>query len=203
VNVFDLVHGPWHTHKECHVCKFLANDGAGAVTSPVRCRRAAGRGDTDGKHGSTFGTERPTGGNVRTIVFVRRLAAVAIAMLTVLTTAVTPAAADVGVLAGCRAAPYSATFSQPLNLATVFLPSATGEYTTTSQCSDIQIRTSVGDGWACVIFTQHTTECNYWSGFAAGYWANVATNVKDGTKFRIEMIDINANDTYFAGVAEF
>ncbi|MGI5214864.1 hypothetical protein [Plantactinospora sp. CA-290183] len=38
---------------------------------------------------------------------------------------------------------------------------------------------------ACVIFIDRTNACNYWSTVNAGRWTNLATSVRDGTRFRV------------------
>lgn len=90
--------------------------------------------------------------------------------------------------AGCRAAPYSATWTATAS-PTAHLPSSTGAYTTTSQCSDINMRTTNGlSTFACVIFIVHTTACNYTTLVPGnGSWVNIATNVADGTRFRVKI----------------
>jgi hypothetical protein len=87
---------------------------------------------------------------------------------------------------GCRAAPYSAWFGvlfeteNHLDL---------GPYTTTTQCQDINIRSTDGAGFsACVIFIRHTTTCNYTTFVPAnGQWVNIATTVLDGTVFNVRI----------------
>lgn len=126
----------------------------------------------------------------------RRLTRLAAAAVTVMTVA----AALVGIstpaqAAGCRAAPYSAKFGA----ADVFMkyngielidyPGGSNYYRTTSQCKDIQIR-NTGNGKdygpfdACVNF-YGKSGCNYWTRVPAGEWRNIATNVKDNTRFSI------------------
>lgn len=96
--------------------------------------------------------------------------------------------------AGCRVSPYSATVNRTVSYydpsatwsAYDFLPSAGGYYTTTSQCSDIQIKSTNGESFtACVIFLKYGNECNYFTEVPAGSWTNIATAVLDGTRFRV------------------
>ncbi|WP_199512168.1 hypothetical protein [Nucisporomicrobium flavum] len=94
---------------------------------------------------------------------------------------------------GCRAAPYSFSFS---GYGSVMFPehpdkgwsrSFSPVLKTTTQCKDIQIWNT--NNWrirACVSFGTSTyVKCNYTTDLIAGQWKNVATNVKDGTKFRL------------------
>ncbi|GIG86961.1 hypothetical protein [Plantactinospora endophytica] len=116
--------------------------------------------------------------------------------------------------AGCRAAPYSATFIQAGGArwsgSTGWMYSTFGPYTTTSQCRDINLKNQPrGDRAArqlraCVIFVNHTSDCNYLTTVNAGQWANVATNVQDGTRFKV-MIGVNTAATPYGadGVMDF
>jgi hypothetical protein len=115
---------------------------------------------------------------------------------------------------GCRTAPYSATLTNvPVNHATPsdyeyewynYYPTYPGTLTATSQCNDIQIRST--NGWAfyaCVNFIKDEDECNYISYIpGSGSWVNIATNVGDGTKFRIYLISYYVPISVYA-VAEF
>ncbi|MBV1855765.1 hypothetical protein [Catellatospora tritici] len=91
----------------------------------------------------------------------------------------------------CRVSPYSASFSRDLSVGSgvALLPSSTTVYTTTSQCSDIQIKSTNSVALlACVIFTSHTSSCNYTTYVPyTGGWVNIATDVLDGTKFRVQV----------------
>lgn len=94
---------------------------------------------------------------------------------------------------GCRAAPYSFSFSGYGSLMFPEHPdkgwsrSFSPVLKTTKQCKDIQIWNT--NNWrirACVSFGTSTyVKCNYTTDLIAGQWKNVATNVKDGTKFRL------------------
>lgn len=46
------------------------------------------------------------------------------------------------------------------------------------------MRMAAGPVSACVIFIDHTQSCNYWTTVGTG-WVTIATNVKDGTRFRV------------------
>jgi hypothetical protein len=103
--------------------------------------------------------------------------------------------------AGCRAAPYSATFS------TYFETDAysdLGPYRTTSQCSDINIRSTNSTGYnVCVIFTR-TGVCNYTTHVpAGGQWVNAATDVLDGTSFKLRVYKGGANYVVRTGAMDF
>ncbi|MGW2212810.1 hypothetical protein [Streptomyces sp. NPDC001781] len=63
-----------------------------------------------------------------------------------------------------------------------------GPYTTTSRCSDINLRMVSGDAefvWACVKFVR-VGECNYWTKVGRS-WKTIATDVKDGSKFTMPL----------------
>ncbi|MEV0005967.1 hypothetical protein AB0H28_27280 [Micromonospora sp. NPDC050980] len=122
-----------------------------------------------------------------------RLLAAAVTLMTVtagLVAVATPAQA-----AGCRVSPYSAkmgaidAFMEYSGPDIFSYPTYPSYYRATSQCSDIQIR-NVGDGRdfgpvdACINFYGRAT-CNYWTHVPVGQWRNLATGVKDGTKFYV------------------
>ncbi|AJE38726.1 hypothetical protein [Streptomyces nodosus] len=72
-----------------------------------------------------------------------------------------------------------------------------GTYTTTSRCSDINIKlSSSATGFldACVVFVDHTSLCNHDNTYSTfgPQWATVATDVKDGTRFKLR---VHAYDT--------
>ncbi|MFD6563018.1 hypothetical protein [Micromonospora profundi] len=110
--------------------------------------------------------------------------------------------------AGCRSAPYSATFglSDPfMAFDGVEVASAPygGTYRTTTQCRDIQVK-NIGYGGsdgapfhACVVFSGRATCANGWTYVGPGQWKNLATNVKDGTRFNI-WISVNLGTYYGA-----
>jgi hypothetical protein len=125
------------------------------------------------------------------------------------------AAGSVSALAasGCRAAPYSFSFSGYGGLA--FPEDPTGQWNfsttpvlrTTTQCRDINVRnTTKGKIRVCVMFGKTSTTCNYQTTISAGAWANAATNVKDYTYFRMRL-GILYNTAGYAdsasGVADF
>lgn len=109
----------------------------------------------------------------------------------------TPSAGKISALAasGCRAAPYSFHFSGygalmfPEDPAGMWNTSVSPVLKTTSQCRDINVK-NVGSKKtirACVMFGTTSTKCNYTTDIPIGQWRNVATNVKDGTKFRLRL----------------
>jgi hypothetical protein len=63
-------------------------------------------------------------------------------------------------------------------------PDQTHAWTTTSRCNDINMKVAGGSVTACAIFIDHTQSCNHWTGVGTG-WVTIATNVKDGTRFRL------------------
>jgi hypothetical protein len=123
----------------------------------------------------------------------------------VLTALAQPASASTGgvtPLAGCRAAPYSATFNNYFETEDhVDL----GQYTTTTQCQDINMRSTSGTGfYACVIFIRHTSACNYRTFVpAGGQWINIATTVLDGTVFNVRVFKGGQNFVIHSGVMDF
>ncbi|MFJ6084545.1 hypothetical protein ACIQI8_24390 [Streptomyces sp. NPDC092369] len=80
-----------------------------------------------------------------------------------------------------------------------------GTYTTSSRCSDINMRliTDVPGVYldACVVFTDHTTKCNNGDAYTTHgtEWGTVATDVKDGTHFvlRVHAYDTDAQNVSF------
>ncbi|MGW3340918.1 hypothetical protein ACWDCL_25965 [Streptomyces sp. NPDC001009] len=63
-----------------------------------------------------------------------------------------------------------------------------GPYTTTSRCTDINLRMVGGDAefvWACVKFTR-VGDCNYWTKVGRS-WKTIATDVLDGSKFTVPL----------------
>ncbi|MFI6129529.1 hypothetical protein [Micromonospora sp. NPDC051141] len=99
---------------------------------------------------------------------------------------------------GCRSAPYSAKFGMhdPFGefqgIEDAYFPRS-GSYRTTSQCRDIQVKNTGGGGawgapfWACVVWVGRATCANGWTYVPPGQWRNLATNVKDGTRFYLFM----------------
>lgn len=133
--------------------------------------------------------QQPAAGKIR-----RTLSAVV--GLMVIATGLAVAAAPAQAASGCRSAPYSASFGLADNFMAfdgVEVASAprTGTYRTTSQCRDIQVK-NTGDGgsWgapfhACVVYSGRATCSNGWTYVPPRQWRNLATNVKDGTRFNI------------------
>jgi hypothetical protein len=109
----------------------------------------------------------------------------------------TPGSGPISALAasGCRAAPYSFRFSGYGAIMFPEAPAGMWDYSvtpvlkTTSQCRDINVR-NVGSKKtirACVMFGTTSSKCNYTTDIPINQWRNVATNVKDGTKFRMRL----------------
>lgn len=73
-----------------------------------------------------------------------------------------------------------------------------GTYTTSSRCSDINIKLNTTASGvyldACVVFVDHTSLCNHGNTYSTfgPQWATVATDVKDGTHF---VLRVHAYDT--------
>ncbi|GAB3807621.1 hypothetical protein [Micromonospora zhanjiangensis] len=62
-----------------------------------------------------------------------------------------------------------------------------GPVTTTSRCTDINMRIVSGDSeWieVCVVFVKHTSKCNYTT-IVRRSWKTIATDVLDGTSFQV------------------
>ncbi|WP_086666197.1 hypothetical protein [Lentzea kentuckyensis] len=109
---------------------------------------------------------------------------------------------SINAAAGCRAAPCSASFSLYFETEAYI---DLGTYTTTSQCNDINLRSTNGTSYkACVIFVNHTSACNYQTSVpGGGSWVNIATDVKDGTRFNVRIFKGGANFVTRAGVMDF
>ncbi|GAB3151091.1 hypothetical protein GCM10027290_39580 [Micromonospora sonneratiae] len=62
-----------------------------------------------------------------------------------------------------------------------------GPFRTTSRCRDINVRNdSMYATYACVVFIDQTGNCNYWTYIPArSSWYVVATNVRDGVRFKV------------------
>jgi hypothetical protein len=61
-------------------------------------------------------------------------------------------------------------------------------YTTSSRCSDINMKTTNGTiVRACVIFVNHESGCHNPYTLIGGAWDTVATGVQDGTRFKIRI----------------
>lgn len=73
-----------------------------------------------------------------------------------------------------------------------------GTFTTTSRCNDINMKltTNIPGVYldACVVFVDHTTLCNHGNTYSTfgPQWGTVATDVKDGTRFKLR---VHAYDT--------
>ena len=117
-------------------------------------------------------------------------------------TAQASADGPINAAAGCRAAPYSASFSNYFETeGSVDL----GTYTTTSQCNDINLRSTSGTSYsACVVFIKYWPNCNYTTPVpASGAWVNIATDVKDGTRFVVRVFKGGRNYVTHSGVMDF
>jgi hypothetical protein len=62
-----------------------------------------------------------------------------------------------------------------------------GTYTTTSRCRDINVKTEWEYVEVCVVFIDHTDECNRWTRLPTGKWTVVASDVRDGTRFELRI----------------
>lgn len=124
-----------------------------------------------------------------------RLTALALASLAAGTGAATISGPAPALAAsGCRAAPYSFTFTGYGGLAFPEDPTGSWSYSvtptlkTTSQCQDINVKnTTSGKIRVCVMFGKTSNTCNYATTISAGSWANAATTVKDNTYFRMRL----------------
>jgi hypothetical protein len=129
----------------------------------------------------------------------------------------TPGSGSISALAasGCRAAPWSFKFSGygaitfPEDPAGSWNTSVSPVLTTTSQCRDINVR-NVGSRKtirACVMFGTTSTKCNYTTDIPLNQWRNVATNVRDNTKFRLRLGVVLGGNPFVGnganGVADF
>jgi hypothetical protein len=116
---------------------------------------------------------------------------------------------------GCRAAPYSFHFSGYGALMFPEAPAGMWDYSvspvlkTTSQCRDVNVK-NVGSQKtirACVMFGTTSNKCNYTTDIPVGQWRNVATNVKDNTKFRLRLGVVLGGNPFIGnganGVADF
>ncbi|MEU7611053.1 hypothetical protein [Micromonospora sp. NPDC049204] len=120
------------------------------------------------------------------------------------------AAAPAQAASGCRSAPYSASFSiydtygEFAGVEVASFPSG-GTYRTTTQCRDIQVKNAGNGGsggapfWACVVHPGQATCANGWTYVPTQSWRNLATNVKDGTRFNV-WLSVNLG-TYFGAKA--
>ncbi|MFI5494371.1 hypothetical protein [Actinoplanes sp. NPDC051859] len=67
-----------------------------------------------------------------------------------------------------------------------------GPYTASSRCNDVNVRLlQSGQIMACVVFIDHTTKCNRNDTvqFVGEGWKAVATDVRDGTRFKVRLFD--------------
>jgi hypothetical protein len=64
-----------------------------------------------------------------------------------------------------------------------------GPYTASSRCVDINLRTTGNYVVACVVFIDHTTECNRGGTYqvVGPEWTEIATDVRNGTRFKVRL----------------
>lgn len=116
---------------------------------------------------------------------------------------------------GCRAAPYSFAFRGygglyfPEEPVGAWILTETPVLKTTSQCRDINVK-NVGSKKtvrACVMFGTTNEKCNYTTDIPVGQWRNVATDVKDNTRFRMKLGVVLGGNPFAGnganGVADF
>ncbi|EWM12284.1 hypothetical protein [Kutzneria sp. 744] len=63
-----------------------------------------------------------------------------------------------------------------------------GPYSASSRCTDVNLRLTAGTSDyvnACVVFIDHTSQCNRWTRVPNGSWHTIATDVLDGTHFEV------------------
>lgn len=70
-----------------------------------------------------------------------------------------------------------------------------GPYTASTRCQDINLRTDVGMIFACVVFIDHTDDCNRGNVYqdVGAYWKVIASDVRNGTRFKIRLRDLGAD----------
>jgi hypothetical protein len=78
-----------------------------------------------------------------------------------------------------------------------------GPYTTTSRCDDINMHTTNGS-WTqvCVVFVDHTSSCNYTTTVGPS-WTTIATDVKDGTHFKVRVVGAIENNPSIVATLAF
>ncbi|GGQ75768.1 hypothetical protein [Couchioplanes azureus] len=68
-----------------------------------------------------------------------------------------------------------------------------GPYTASDRCNDVNVRVPGGDHFvfACVVFVDHTEKCNRNDTFqgVGKDWVAVATDVRNGTRFKVRLVD--------------
>ncbi|HTI26849.1 MAG TPA: hypothetical protein VL652_38045 [Kutzneria sp.] len=104
------------------------------------------------------------------------------------------------------AAPATSCYGGAISLTYHYSTAAVeyGPYTTSSRCKDINMRLTTDNGSfldACVVFVDHTTLCNNDNTYQTmgPPWLTVATDVKDGTHFklRVHAYDIDSQLDHF------
>ncbi|HEY0496088.1 MAG TPA: hypothetical protein VGD48_10105 [Kutzneria sp.] len=132
---------------------------------------------------------------------IRRLLPALLAVPFLLGLTALPASAQIGV-----AQPATSCFGGAISLTYHYSTAAVeyGTYTTSSRCKDINMRLTTDNGTfldACVVFVDHTTLCNNDNAYQTmgPPWLTVATDVKDGTHFklRVHAYDIDSQLVHF------
>jgi hypothetical protein len=127
---------------------------------------------------------------------IRRLVPVLVAALALLGLTAMPA----------TAAPATSCYGGAISLTYHYSSAAVeyGPYTTSSRCKDINMRLTADNGEyldACIVFVDHTTLCNNDNAYLTmgPPWLTVATDVKDGTHFklRVHAYDIDSQLVHF------
>ncbi|GGM51522.1 hypothetical protein GCM10011608_40570 [Micromonospora sonchi] len=123
-----------------------------------------------------------------------------------LTSAAPASAEPVGISATAAATCYGGAVSFPTQTLGVAgtrrLPSASSYYTTSSRCQDINIKFAnpeAGNVQVRVCWVSHGT-CNSWKTVLMDTaWKVIATDVLDGTRFRVEIYNYRDWTTTFGG----
>ncbi|MEV1286521.1 hypothetical protein [Micromonospora sp. NPDC049679] len=70
-----------------------------------------------------------------------------------------------------------------------------GPYRASPRCRDINLKTNGGQVVACVVFIDHTNNCNTHPepDIFGATWAEVATDVIDGTRFVVRVFEYGGN----------
>lgn len=120
---------------------------------------------------------------------IRRLLPALVAALALLGLTAMPASAQIN-----SARPATTCLGGAISLTYHYSSSAVdyGPYTTTSRCKDVNMRITTDNGKyldACVVFVDHTSLCNNDDAYQTmgPPWLTVATDVKDGTHFKLRV----------------
>ncbi|OJF15065.1 hypothetical protein [Couchioplanes caeruleus] len=71
-----------------------------------------------------------------------------------------------------------------------------GPFTASNRCNDVNVRVpSDNVVFACVVFVDHTEKCNRNDTFqgVGKDWVAVATDVRNGTRFKVRLVDATAS----------